>query len=228
MVPLLGNPADMSQSDSPSPEVETTEPETGRAEMRRAAFLKAAREVFPEFGYDAANMAEIVRRAGGSLSTLYAQFGGKKGLFEAMIDSRVGILTEQMHIELAAHAPLRDGLRRIGEAFLARQLDPESVDVMRLMIAQAKKFPEMAQQWNTRAPDAVRKALATYLEDRATAGEVKITNFDQAASVFFDLLRSRLQFRALLLPGYSPAEQEIRDTVDRAVKVFMGGIETLA
>jgi hypothetical protein len=32
----------------------------------------------------------------------------------------------------------------------------------------------------------------------------------------------------LLLPGYSPAEQEIRDTVDRAVKVFMGGIETLA
>lgn len=218
----------MSQSDSPSPDVETVEPETGRAEMRRAAFLKAAREVFLEFGYDAANMAEIVRRAGGSLSTLYAQFGGKKGLFEAMIDSRVVVLTEQMHIELAAHAPLREGLRRIGEAFLIRQLDPESVDVMRLMIAQAKKFPEMAEQWSTRAPDAVRRALATYLEDRARAGEVKIANAEQAASVFFDLMRSRLQFRALLMPGYVASEQEVRETVDRAVNVFMGGIESLA
>ncbi len=218
----------MSQSDAPTPDVETVEPETGRAEMRRAAFLKAAREVFLEFGYDAANMAEIVRRAGGSLSTLYAQFGGKKGLFEAMIDSRVVVLTEQMHIELAAHAPLREGLRRIGEAFLIRQLDPESVDLMRLMIAQAKKFPEMAQQWNTRAPDAVRKALAVYLEDRAKAGELKIANSEQAASVFFDLLRSRLQFRALLMAGFVASDQEIRETVDRAVKVFMGGVETLA
>ncbi len=218
----------MSQSDSPAPDLEIAEPETGRAEMRRAAFLKAAREVFLEFGYDAANMAEIVRRAGGSLSTLYAQFGGKKGLFEAMIDSRVGVLTEQMHIELAAHAPLREGLRRIGEAFLARQLDPESVDVMRLMIAQAKKFPEMAQTWSTRAPDAVRRALAIYLEDRARAGEVKIANAEQAASVFFDLMRSRLQFRALLTPGYVASEQEVRETVERAVKVFMGGIESLA
>ena len=53
-----------------------SEPEAGRAELRRAAFLRAAREVFLEFGYENANMAEIVRRAGGSLSTLYAQFGG--------------------------------------------------------------------------------------------------------------------------------------------------------
>jgi len=219
--------AQMSQSDSSNPEVQVAEPETGRAELRRAAFLKAAREVFLEFGYEAANMAEIVRRAGGSLSTLYAQFGGKKGLFEAMIDSRVNELTEQMHMELAAHAPLKEGLRRIGEAFLARSLQPDSVDVLRLMVAQAKKFPDMAQQWTTRGPEAVRKALAQYLEDRVNAGEIRISNYDAAAAVFFDLLRSRLQLRALLMPGYVPSEQDRHEAVDRAVKVFIGGIEAL-
>lgn len=203
------------------------EPEAGRAELRRAAFLKAARDVFLEFGYEQANMAEIVRRAGGSLSTLYAQFGGKKGLFEAMIDSRVTELTEQMQVELAAHAPLREGLQRIGESFLARQTEEESLDVMRLMVAQAKKFPEIAETWSKRAPEAVRKVLATYLEDRAKAGEIRIQNFDLAASVYFDLVRSRMQFRSLLLPNYRPTEQEIRETVDRAVKVFIGGIEAL-
>ncbi len=217
----------MSQDDSNQADTATVEPETGRAEMRRAAFLRAAREVFLEFGYEQANMAEIVRRAGGSLSTLYAQFGGKKGLFEAMIDSRVGELTQQMELELAAHAPLREGLQRIGEAFLIRQTDADNLDTMRLMVAQAKKFPEVAETWAKRAPEAVRKALAGYLKDRVDAGEIKIENFDLAASIYFDLVRSRIQFRALMLPGYRPTEQEIHDTVERAVKVFMGGIEAL-
>lgn len=214
----------MSQSNSTRT---APEPEAGRAELRRAAFLKAAREVFLECGYEAANMAEIVRRAGGSLSTLYGQFGGKRGLFEAMIDVRVNELTAQMHIELAAHAPLREGLKRIGENFLFKQLEEGSLDVFRLMVAQAKKFPEMAETWSKRAPDVVRKALANYLEDRARAGEIRISDSDLAATVFFDLLRSRIQFRALLMPAYHPTETEIREAVDRAVKVFLGGIEAL-
>lgn len=214
----------MSQPDSTKT---APEPEAGRAELRRAAFLKAARDVFLEYGYEAANMAEIVKRAGGSLSTLYAQFGGKKGLFEAMIDARVTDLTEQMHIELAAHAPLREGLRRIGEAFLFRQLEAEALDVFRLMVAQAKKFPELAESWGKRAPEAVRRALAEYLMDRAKAGEIKISNPEMAAAVFFDLVRARIQFRALLMPSYQPSEAEVRETVDRAVKVFLGGIEAI-
>ena len=48
-----------------------------------------------------------------------------------------------------------------------------------------------------------------------------------AAMVFFDLLRARIQYRALLNASYKPSEQEIRETVDRAVKVFLGGIEAI-
>ena len=214
----------MSQPDSTKT---APEPEAGRAELRRAAFLKAARDVFLEYGYEAANIAEIVKRAGGSLSTLYAQFGGKKGLFEAMIDARVTDLTKQMQIELAAHAPLREGLKRIGEAFLFKQLEAEALDVFRLMVAQAKKFPELAETWGKRAPEAVRRALAEYLMDRAKAGEIKISNPELAAAVFFDLVRARIQFRALLMPSYQPTETEVRETVDRAVKVFLGGIEAV-
>jgi AcrR family transcriptional regulator len=217
----------MSQSESAPADTQTSEPEAGRAELRRAAFLKAAREVFLEHGYEAANMAEIVRRAGGSLSTLYAQFGGKKGLFEAMIDARVGQLTTQMELELAAHAPLREGLTRIGEDFLFKQVQPENLDFFRLMVSQAKKFPDMAEVWSKRAQEAVRRALAGYLEDRANAGEIKLVNYELAASIYFDLLRSRMQFRALLMPAYVPTDEEVREHVARAVKVFIGGIEAL-
>ena len=212
----------MSENDSTDTRIE---PEAGRAELRRAAFLKAAREVFLECGYEAANMAEIVKRAGGSLSTLYAQFGGKKGLFEAMIDSRVGQLTEQMQIELAAHAPLKEGLRRIGERFMTKLCEPESLDVFRLMVGQAKKFPDIADGFARLGPERVRMALAEYLRDRAEAREIQIQNFDVAASVFFDLVRARIHFRALLDAAYRPTPVEISETVERAVNVFLGGIE---
>ncbi len=212
----------MSHSD---PADSQAEPETGRAELRRAAFLKAAREVFLECGYEAANMAEIVRRAGGSLSTLYAQFGGKQGLFEAMIDSRVGELTEQMQIELAARAPLKEGLRRIGERFMSKLCEPESLDVFRLMVGQARKFPDAADSYARQGPERVRKALSEYLRSRAEAGEIKVRDYDIAASLFFDLVRARIHFRALLDIAYRPTPEEVSETVDRAVNVFLGGIE---
>lgn len=199
--------------------------EAGRAELRRAAFLKAARDVFLEHGYEQASMAEIVKRAGGSLSTLYAQFGGKKGLFEAMIDRRVSDLTAQMQVELAAHAPLREGLHRIGLTFLSKVMEPEALDVLRLMAGQAKKFPDMAGAFARVGTERVRGALAEYLKDRAEAGEISVRDYDIAAAVFFDLLRGRMQLRAIFDITYVPTETEVRDTVDRAVKVFMGGVE---
>ncbi|MBS0385347.1 MAG: helix-turn-helix transcriptional regulator, partial [Proteobacteria bacterium] len=45
-----------------------------RGVARRHAFLLSAREVFLEQGYEQASVNDVVRRAGGSFATLYAQF----------------------------------------------------------------------------------------------------------------------------------------------------------
>jgi AcrR family transcriptional regulator len=205
-----------------------SEQDEGRAGLRRAAFLKAAREVFLEHGYDNASMAEIVRRAGGSLSTLYAQFGGKKGLFEAMVDARVEELTEPMVVELSAHTPIREGLQRIGERFMARLSEPDALNVFRLMAGQARTFPDLAGGYARRGPERIRAALAAYLKDRAEAGEIRIENFDVAAQIFFDLVRARMALRTLFEPDYKPSDADIREAVDRGVRVFLGGVEALS
>ena len=74
----------------------------------------------------------------------------------------------------------------------------------------------------------VASTLLPGASPRAQAGEIRIDNFDLAASVYFDLVRARIQFRALLNTSYTPTDAEIRETVDRAVKVFVGGIEALS
>ena len=55
---------------------------------RGGGVLLAAREVFEAKGYAAATLDDVIARSGGSRQTLYEQFGGKQGLFEAMVSDR--------------------------------------------------------------------------------------------------------------------------------------------
>ncbi len=53
------------------------------AETRRV-LLEAAREEFAAHGFDGANVADVVERAGSSVGSLYHHFGGKAELFLAL------------------------------------------------------------------------------------------------------------------------------------------------
>ena len=55
-----------------------------RTEARREAILEIASQVFLEFGFERASMAEIVRRIGGSKSTIYGYYPSKEALFQAV------------------------------------------------------------------------------------------------------------------------------------------------
>jgi AcrR family transcriptional regulator len=57
-----------------------------RSAGTRRAFLDAARAVFGEVGFAEASVAEVVRRAGSSVGSLYHHFGGKNELFVALYD----------------------------------------------------------------------------------------------------------------------------------------------
>ena len=56
-----------------------------RLAARRAAFVAAAREVFHQKGFAEATLDDVIALSGGSRQTLYALFGGKQGLFEALV-----------------------------------------------------------------------------------------------------------------------------------------------
>jgi len=57
-----------------------------RTEATRAALLAAARTLFARDGYGAVAMEAVVREAGLSRGALYHQFGGKRELFEAVVE----------------------------------------------------------------------------------------------------------------------------------------------
>lgn len=196
-----------------------------RAELRRQAFLDAARDVFLEQGYESANMSEIVRRAGGSLATLYAQFGDKEGIFLAVLERRMKDVTDALEVELQAHTPVEEGLQRIGEQFAGKLVQPQSLELYRLIVGLAKKFPDLAQTFTKLGPNRVRMAIAAYLQDRADAEEIpQSEDFEALGSLFLDMVRSPLQTRALLDQSIRPTEAEVCASVERTVQIFLYGL----
>ena len=58
-------------------------PET--AGQRRERIVRMAATLFLKKGYDNVSIDEIISVVGGSKATIYAWFGGKEGLFEAVV-----------------------------------------------------------------------------------------------------------------------------------------------
>ena len=52
-------------------------------------FVEVAEQLFLERGFAGTSVNEVVRLAGGSLATLYAEFGTKEELFEAVMSRRI-------------------------------------------------------------------------------------------------------------------------------------------
>jgi AcrR family transcriptional regulator len=188
-----------------------------RGVARRQAFLQAAREVFLEQGYEAASVNDVVRRAGGSLATLYAQFGNKEGLFQAVTHDQHERFARAMTPDSVDHLPLEAGLQAIGEHYVRACLAPENLAFFRIVVGEGRKFPENLQRYISTGADRVRAILARFIEARGA----DVPDPEMAASYLLELWRSRHHYRALADDAYRVTDTQLSEHVAAAVAFFM-------
>jgi len=191
----------------------------GRGEARRRAFLRAARDVFVEQGYEAASMNEVVRRAGGSMTTLYAQFGSKEGLFLAVAEEQHENAMRALIPEAVDELPLRDGLQAIGEHYLRILLQPDTLAMFRIVIGEGRSFPEHVRRILFSAGEKVRGAVAEFMRKHG----LPHAEADSDASYFVEMLRSRHHYRALADASYRMSDRDIAEHVAAVVAFVLRG-----
>lgn len=116
-----------------------------RKDDRPGEVLEAALEVFAEKGFAMARMEDVAARAGVSKGTVYLYYPSKEAVFEAVV--RAAILPNLTRVEALAagyDGPALDLLRQLLAALLQVLETPRLIAIPRLVIAEARTFPELA------------------------------------------------------------------------------------
>jgi AcrR family transcriptional regulator len=192
--------------------------------MRRAAILEAATEVFMELGYAGASVDRIVQRAGGSKGTVYRHFGCKADLFAEIITALVARMTAPIEHQRPGIADgaqdLAATLARFGRTYLDVLVQPQSLALYRMVIAEGANFPDLARVFYERGPGQVATQLADYLGALESWELPAAPEPEVVAREFLSLVRSDLHQKALL--GVEiPSPDQRASTVARAVALFL-------
>jgi len=204
----------MSQPDPPSP-VDDLPP-------RRRAMLIAAVSVLMEQGYARASTLEIATRARVSKRELYAEFGSKRGILEALITTTA----TRMQVSLAPpeigdrHA-LADALTAYGIAALTTLTNPYVLAMYRLAIAEAPAAGELGSILDASGRQPNRRALGQIVHRGQAAGFLGAGEPDRVGGEFFSLLIGDLMIWLLLGVTDPPDAHEIKERAGRATDAVM-------
>ncbi|MEU3909367.1 TetR/AcrR family transcriptional regulator [Streptomyces goshikiensis] len=200
------------------------EPEDGRSARKRKAIMEAATELFLGKGYPGTSMDEIAATAAVSKQTVYKQFTDKETLFGAIItnaSSKVGLFVEVIEA-LRDTDDLSGDLAGLARRYITTVIQPQGLQLRRLLIAEAGRFPEVAADYYRRAPERTIAALASCFEHLSVRGLLRLNDPLLAARHFAWLILAIPMDRAMFFARddiQSPAELE--RLADEGVRVFL-------
>jgi AcrR family transcriptional regulator len=196
-------------------------PRSDRGRTRRQLILRAATEQFLEIGYGETSVDAIVARAGGSKATLYSYFPSKRDLFRAVIDSIV-LLREGAELDPSndVRTEMVDwAVKRLGVLF-----SKQHRALMRLIVSERDRFPDIARSYYQRGPGLSRKPLADYLGALQEEGVLHVRSPEEAAEFFIGMLVHEWYVQQLYLNAPPPTTGNMlvraQYVVDRFLDAF--------
>ena len=196
----------------------------GRVEtagQRRERIVRLAAPLFLKKGYDNVSIDEIIGVVGGSKATIYAWFGGKEGLFEAVVRQECRDVVMAIHADPAGS--LEAQLTEIGRSFLAMVLSPPILEFHRLMVSIGRIFPATGRLFYETGPASAYSTVAAWIAKQQTDGRIGEEDPYRLAVLFLDMLIGEHQLSWLTGMPRAARRDKIDETVRLAVKIFLRG-----
>lgn len=148
-----------------------TVPPEARA-SKRDAILAAALDEFSSQGFTAARLDDVARRAGIAKGTIYLYFRDKEALFQELVRSMLTPVVGSIEALGEADLPARVLAERFTELFVREIFSTKRREVVRLMIAEGRRFPKLADFYYREVVSRVIAAMRVVLDRAAARGEV--------------------------------------------------------
>jgi TetR/AcrR family transcriptional repressor of mexJK operon len=192
----------------------------------RASVVDAARTLFLQKGYAGTTMAEIAAAAGLTKRTLYNNYPDKRALFTLIVTdvtSRADAFARDVREQFGGDVKARDlrgVLADLGQRLALGIVRREVIAMRRLLIGEAREFPELAEQYFERAPGQVLDALAAGFSRLAKARLLRTSDPRTAAAQFAYLVAGEPLDRAVLV-GALPTRKHVIACAREGVNTFL-------
>lgn len=187
---------------------------------RREAILGAALECFTERGYAASSMAEVGRRAGASIGSIYHQFAGKEDLAAALYVDGMRHYQEGAAALLAEAPGAEDGVRALVHHHVAWVVEhPRRARY--LLGSRPAEVAEATRGPLRRINRGFFRAVRAWLDPHVEAGRIRRLPFDVHHAV---LLGPSQELARIWLAGRADTDLEAAaaDLADAAWNALKG------
>jgi TetR/AcrR family transcriptional regulator, mexJK operon transcriptional repressor len=196
-----------------------------RSARKHQAILDAATAIFLRSGYLGTSMDEIAAAARVSKQTVYKHFADKESLFVEIVIAMVDEISDPVHdevLQLAESGNVEEDLTDLARRLLRRVMQPRLLELRRLVIAEAARFPDLGRTFYERGPGRTIQALTAVFKQLSSRGELHIADASLAASQFNWLVMAAPINQAMLLgDGAVPKRAALNRHAANAVRTFL-------
>jgi len=192
-----------------------------------ARILDAARKVFLERGFGGASIDEIAEVARSGKPTIYARFRDKRALFTAVMMRDILSRITDFKAGVPVGATVEERLTSAASTLLHWGFDSDRIALMRLAIAEARRFPDLASTVGAKARELSTELGVHLLEQVAQSDELSSLpafapeRLRTTARLFLDLVAVPMLLRALYEVNLKTLDAEIDAHVARGVAFFL-------
>jgi len=185
------------------------------AEEKRNAILDAALDCFLERGFAGTSLARIARTADVSTATVYRHFPTKDELFAQIIERPFLGDTPDARTDWESGIPERV-LPKIATQYAGRILTPYFHPLVRALISEALRAPEMGHALEDRGHGPFLAAVRQYFAREHELGTLNVPDTGLAAEQFLGMISAVVFWPRMLNDARRPSKAKIRRTCDEA------------
>jgi AcrR family transcriptional regulator len=192
-----------------------------------ARILDAARKIFLERGFEGASIDEIAEVARSGKPTIYARFRDKRALFTEVVTRDILSRITEFKSEVLTGATIEERLTSAAITLVYWGFDSDRIALMRLAVAEARRFPDLASNVSRTARDLSTELGVRLLGELAQSDELSSLpafapeRLATTARLFLDLVAVPMLLRALFEVNLKTLDAEIDAHVARSVAFFL-------
>ncbi|QOL81723.1 TetR/AcrR family transcriptional regulator [Pseudooceanicola spongiae] len=183
--------------------------------------LEGARQAFLQDGFDGAGVDDIARNAGVSKATLYSYFPDKRLLFIEIARLECHRQADEAERIMPQDLPVRDMLSFIATRMVTFFNSSLSLSIFRLCVAEAERFPDLAEEFYRNGPLLAQTKMSAYLREANENGELDVAHPELAANQFAELCKAGIFARLVFGIEKRIPQEELNFVASEAVEMFL-------